>query len=213
VTDYSRRERRALCDLMDAVGPDHPTLCTGWATYDLAAHLWVRESDPMAGPGLIIPALSDTTDRRMAQAKQRWPYPELVDKIRNGPPKVSVYGLPFIGSGLNTFEYFVHHEDVRRAEADAEPRDLPAGQQDQLWSRLKQTGRGLVRKSPTGLVVRRPGGETAELHGPTDAGTVIVDGEPAELVLFAFGRGQVARVELEGAEQAVTALRGASFGI
>ena len=198
---------------MDAVGPDHPTLCTGWTTYDLAAHLYVRESDLMAGPGLVIPALSDTTDRRMAHAKKRWPYAELVGKVRGGPPKVSVYGLPLIGSGLNTFEYYVHHEDVRRTDADAEPRDLPADQQDQLWSRLKQTGRGLVRKSPTGLVFRRPTGETADLHGSTDAGTVTLTGEPAELVLFAFGRGQVAQVELDGPEPALTALRGASFGV
>src|SRR5262245_9679824 len=47
VTSFYRRERAALCDLLDRVGPDRPTLCEGWTTNDLAAHLWVRESDPL----------------------------------------------------------------------------------------------------------------------------------------------------------------------
>ena len=49
MTDYSRVERLALCDLFDAVGPAAPTLCEGWDAYDLAVHLYVREADPV-GP-------------------------------------------------------------------------------------------------------------------------------------------------------------------
>src|SRR5882762_622635 len=36
-------ERRELCDLFLELGPDAPTLCEGWTTLDLAAHLVLRE--------------------------------------------------------------------------------------------------------------------------------------------------------------------------
>ncbi|MGD0448569.1 MAG: maleylpyruvate isomerase family mycothiol-dependent enzyme [Candidatus Dormibacteria bacterium] len=40
------QERRELCDLLIQVGPDAPTLCEGWTTSDLAAHLVLRERFP-----------------------------------------------------------------------------------------------------------------------------------------------------------------------
>ena len=96
VTDYSRVERLALCDLFDQLGPDQPTLCEGWSTYDLAVHLYVREADPMAGPGIMIAALAETTERRMKRAKERYSFTEVVDKVRNGPPPISIYAFPCI---------------------------------------------------------------------------------------------------------------------
>ena len=49
---YSREERRALCALLDETGPDAPTLCEGWTTGDLAAHLVLRERRPDAAAGV-----------------------------------------------------------------------------------------------------------------------------------------------------------------
>jgi uncharacterized protein (TIGR03085 family) len=213
MTDYSRTERRALCDLLDQVGPDRPTLCKGWNTHDLAVHLYVREADPLAGPGLVLPALSDTTARRSAAAKARWSYRELVDKVRNGPPTFSIYSFPVLGSKLNTIEYFVHHEDVRRAEAGTAPRELPKEHQDELWRQLRLAARGMTRKAPTGLVLRRPDGTSSTVRQPTAAGSVTVTGEPSELVLFCYGRVAVADVTYEGADTAVVALRNTSFGV
>lgn len=201
---FSRRERAALCDLFDEVGPDHPTLCEGWATYDLAAHLWVREADPMAGPGLVISALNDTTERRMTQAKQKWSYPELVDKVRNGPPTISVFSMPLLGDGMNAVEYFVHHEDVRRAAPGWEPRPLPADDQDELWKRVKLPARGLVHGSPDGVVFSRPDGTAATIKKGDPA--VTVTGEPAELTMWAFRRDSGARVEFTGDPAAVSRL-------
>src|SRR5687768_22478 len=102
VTDYSRVERLALCDLFDQVGPAAPTLCEGWDAYDLAVHLYVREADPMAGPGLMIRALSDTTERRMRRVKERYGFTEVVGKVRTGPPPVSLFAVPKLGAQLNT---------------------------------------------------------------------------------------------------------------
>ncbi len=193
-----------MCDLFDRVGPDHPTLCEGWATYDLAAHLWVRESDPMAGPGLMISAFNETTERRMTQAKQRWSYPDLVDKVRNGPPTLSIFSMPVIGKGMNAVEYFVHHEDVRRAAADWQPRDLSAADQDELWKRVKLPARGLVHNASDGVVLSRPDGTAATVKKGDPA--VTVTGEPAELTMWAFRRDSDPRVTFTGDPGAIARL-------
>jgi uncharacterized protein (TIGR03085 family) len=213
VTDYSRVERLALCDLFDELGPEQPTLCEGWTTYDLAVHLYVREADPMAGPGIMIPALSDTTARRMARAKERYSFAQVVDKVRNGPPRASIYAFPKLGHQLNTTEYFVHHEDVRRAQPSYEIRTLPVEQQEGLWKGVRLGAKSFLRKAPSGVVLRLPDGTTSVAKRPTERGSVTVTGEPAELVLFCMGRQQVADVQLEGDAESVERLRSASFGV
>ena len=50
-------ERAAICDSFEKFGPDAPTLCEGWNTRDLLAHMLVRERRPDAGAGLIVPLL------------------------------------------------------------------------------------------------------------------------------------------------------------
>ena len=53
--DVVAAERSELADLMLRLGPDEPTLCEGWTTRDLAAH--VRSADIVVAaagvPGLI----------------------------------------------------------------------------------------------------------------------------------------------------------------
>ncbi|HET6299610.1 MAG TPA: TIGR03085 family metal-binding protein [Kribbella sp.] len=213
MTDYSRVERLALCDLFDRVGPDQPTLCEGWTTYDLAVHLYVREADPLAGPGIMIPALADTTARRMAQTKNKYSYAEIVDKVRYGPPTFSIYSFPGLGHNLNTTEYFIHHEDVRRAVADFVVRELPADQQQGLWKGLRLTAKGVARKAPSGLVLRLPDGTSTVAKKPNELGSVTATGEPAELVLFFSGRQPVAQVKLEGDAQTIDRLRTTKFGV
>lgn len=213
MADYSKVERVALCDLFEQVGPDQPTLCDGWTTYDLAVHLYVREADLLAGPGIMIPSLADTTERRMAQAKAKFSFAEVVGKVRNGPPTFSIYSFPGLGHNLNTTEYFIHHEDVRRAVEGFTVRELPAEQQHGLWRAVKVGGKTMTRKAPTGLVLRLPDGTESVARKPTEQGSVTVTGEPAELMLFCFGRQAVAQVELDGDPAAVERLRSASFGV
>ncbi|HZX09140.1 TIGR03085 family metal-binding protein [Kribbella sp.] len=213
MTDYSRVERLALCDLFDEVGPAAPTLCEGWDAYDLAVHLYVREADPMAGPGLMISAFADTTARRMQRVKDRYGFAEVVGKVRNGPPRVSLFAVPKLGAQINTSEYFIHHEDVRRAQPSYDVRILPADQQEGLWKGLRLAAKSMTRKSPTGLVLARPDGTSVVAKQPTDLGSVTVSGEPAELVLFCSGRQAVADVQLDGEAEAVERLRNASFGL
>ena len=53
---YSRQERQALCDDLQAAGPDAPTLCVGWTARDLAAHLVLRERRLDAGADAVLAA-------------------------------------------------------------------------------------------------------------------------------------------------------------
>ncbi|MGW6278120.1 TIGR03085 family metal-binding protein [Kribbella sp. NPDC055071] len=213
MTDYSRVERLALCDLFDQLGPDQPTLCEGWDTYDLAVHLYVREADPLAGPGIMISALADTTERRMKRAKERYSFTEVVDKVRNGPPGFTIYSLPKLGHQLNTSEYFIHHEDVRRAQPTYDVRTLPDGQSEALWKGLKLAAKTMLRKAPTGVVLTLPDGTSTTAKRTTERGSVTVTGQAGELVLFCSGRQQVADVQLDGSPDAIERLTGASFGL
>src|ERR1035438_269000 len=114
----AQSERRAICDLMETKGPLAPTLCEGWTTSDLAAHLYVREWKSLATPGILVPAFAAVTQRAMDRAKGDLGYAGLISKIRTGPP----WPMRLLDGQVNAIEYFVHHEDVRRAEGDWEPR-------------------------------------------------------------------------------------------
>ena len=204
-------ERAELSDLLDALGPDAPTLCEGWTTRDLAAHLVVREGRPDAAAGIIGGPLAGWT-RRVQDRAAAGDYAELVDKVRNGPPTLSYFRLPGMDSSANAFEYLVHHEDVRRAQPDWAPRELPPKASDSIWARLKKNGGSLIyRQATTGVTLRRPDGE--EIVARKGEPMVTLVGEPVELVLQAFGRGDHAHVEILGDPDAVETFSGSSFGI
>lgn len=123
--NYARDERAALCDRLAELGPDQPTLCAGWTTRDLAAHLLLRERRPAAAPGIVVRALSGYTERVRRGLAGR-PYDQLVATLRR-PPRWSPLALAPVDRAVNTLEMFLHHEDVRRGQAGWQPRALPAG--------------------------------------------------------------------------------------
>ncbi|MEL4357934.1 MULTISPECIES: TIGR03085 family metal-binding protein [unclassified Luteococcus] len=211
---FSRSERLALCDLLDELGPDAPTLCEGWTTHDLAAHLWVREADPLAAPGIVIEPLAGLTEKRMTQAKTKLAYRELVARVRRGPARISVFALPGLDEAANAAEYFVHHEDVRRAQPGSpQPRELGEEAEALCAKRLASMGRVMFRRCPVGAIAERTDGPSESLVLKPGEPVVELHGKPSELLLFAFGRGAHADVELRGDEDAVQRLRDASFGI
>ena len=208
--DVARSERQELCDLFLEVGPDAPTLCAGWTTRDLAAHLVVRESRPDAALGIVIKPLAGHADAVQAKVAMR-PWAELVRDVRTGPPLLSPFRLPGAQCLADPFEFTIHHEDVRRAQPGWAPRLLPAGEQDLLWQRLARAGRLLARTSPVGVALRRSDtGELIVAKPGTPAVTLI--GEPLELVLRLYGR-QECIVDVEGSEGAVARFEAARFGV
>lgn len=203
MSTFAKRERLLLADLLEAEGPEAPTLCEGWRTRDLAAHVVVRERRPDAAGGILIKQLAPRLERVMAEFAAK-PYEELIQLIRTGPPRFSPFSLKPVEEMSNTIEFYVHTEDVRRARPDWAPRDLDPVFQNALWSRLERSARLMGRTAPTGLVLRRPNGQTAVAHRGTPV--VTVTGEPSELLLFLYGRQNAAKVELDGDKDAIAHL-------
>jgi uncharacterized protein (TIGR03085 family) len=208
---YSLDERLGLCALLDEVGPDAPTLCAGWASRDLAAHLVLREHRPDAGPGIVVGPLAGYTARVQQKLSTRTSYADLVQAIRTGPPKFSLWGIPGMDERANVVEYFVHHEDVRRAAPDWKPRDIAPGLSQVLWDRLRMA-KLVLRKVPVGLEFARDddgadgngNGFRMTIRRGTPVVTVI--GTPAELTMWAMGRTSAAHVRLDGTDSAVRML-------
>ena len=198
----ARTERTALCDLALALGEDAPTLCGEWTAKELVAHLLVRERSLLGAAGIALSPLAGLTDRAMARTA-RADFGVMVERLRH--PGLSPYALPVVERALNTLEYFVHHEDLRRAQPDWTPRQLARRDESMLWSAAKVAGIGLVR--PAGVPVRIARSDrdaTATLRRGADP--VVATGLPSELALFLYGRPSVG-VELTGPPDRVTALR------
>ncbi|MEU9448306.1 TIGR03085 family metal-binding protein [Streptomyces sp. NPDC048277] len=203
MSTFAKRERLLLADLLETAGPEAPTLCEGWVTRDLAAHVVVRERRPDAAGGTVLKQLAPRLEKVTAEFAAK-PYEELIQLIRTGPPRFSPFQLKQVDEAANTVEFYVHTEDVRRAQPDWSQRELDPVFQDALWTRLERTARLLGRGVPTGLVLRRPDGQTAVAH--RGAPVVTVTGEPSELLMFAFGRLNAAKVQVDGDENAVAKL-------
>ncbi len=200
----AQQERATLCDLFVERGPDAPTLCEGWRTVDLAAHLVVRERRPDSGPGLVWPPLAGHTDKVRRAARDRTPWEELVETVRRGPPLLL---RPFDGP-MNTVEFFIHVEDVRRAQDGWEPRPISAELADALWARVGPGG--MAKKVPATVVITSPGRADKERGtGPR----LTLAGDPGELVMFGAGRQGAARVEISGDAALAEQLRAASLGV
>lgn len=208
----SRRERAALADLMLERGPDARTLCEGWTARDLAAHLVLRERNPIAASGMVLPPLAGLTDAAMRRLTRDRTFPKLVDLIRCGPPVYTPWGLSQpIESAMNTVEFFVHHEDLRRTAENWEPRQLDGDLEAALWKRLTASGRLITRKAGATIIFRRTSGDT--VRGGAGEQTVEVKGGVGELTMFAFGRQSDARVELSGPADAQERVRSAKLGL
>ena len=197
-------EREELADLLLAVGPDAPTLCAGWSTRDLAAHLVVRQARPDAQLGIVVPPFAGWTERVRQRAARR-PYVDLVSDVRAGPPWWNPQRLGPVDEATNAVEYLVHHEDVRRAQPSWGARDLSDAVLDEVWKRVLTAARLSLRRSPVGIALASPGVPPVTVHEGTPTATV--HGDPVELTLWAVGRTSVADVRFSGDPEAVTALR------
>ena len=206
---WAQSERHALCDLMDDVGPDAPTLCEGWTTAHLAAHLVLRERRPDVGFGLVLPGpparhAARTTNRLAA----RGDFGTLVGRVRRGPP---AHLRPFDGA-MNLVEFVVHHEDVRRADDGWTPRSGLVDLDDLLWQRLGKGARLMCRRLvDVDLTLVRPGGDS--VHVGKAGRPATLSGGPVELANFLFGRRARVEVEVTGDEGACNELRTGRLGI
>jgi uncharacterized protein (TIGR03085 family) len=202
------RERSALVDTFREVGPHAATLCEGWNTTDLAAHLVVRERRLDATAGIAVPLLAGYTARVQDNVAGSTDWDALVDMVAAGPPIYSPFKL--LDPLANLGEMFIHHEDVRRAVDGWQPRVLDASTAGQLRRQLGLMSRIMLRKLPARVLLQTPTGERIARVGRGEA--VTITGEPQELLLFVAGRDAV-RLEFDGDAQAVAAVKAAPRGL
>jgi uncharacterized protein (TIGR03085 family) len=172
----------------------------------------VRERDLIAGPCLVLPGpFSRFAERRRVQLSERRSFRWLVTRIRSGPPP-GFFRIGWVRSLANLNEFFVHHEDLRRANA-MEPRPLTPELESALWRNVRRGGRYLSRRlRDAGLEVEWKG--TSERRRVRRGEpTARLAGSPGELLLYLFGRTSAARVDLTGPAEAVAAVRRAHFGM
>ncbi|HXW78409.1 MAG TPA: TIGR03085 family metal-binding protein [Acidimicrobiales bacterium] len=195
---FCQRERSALCDLLAELGPDVPTLCAGWTSADLAAHLYVRDRRLDTGPGNVVkwPPFGGWTKRVQDNARDTLKWGALLKGIRSGPPAAV---KPF-DRALNTIEYYVHHEDVRRAQPEWAPRVLAPKDDEALWHHISSMRFGylfssqVLRRAPAAARLEAPGREPILLT-KNGQGTV-VRGPVGEVTLWLLGRKEVAQVDV-----------------
>ena len=209
---FDARERLELCDLFAELGPSAPTLLEGWTAHDLAAHLVLRERDLVAAPCLVLPGpFQRFAERRRAALASGKEFAWLVERIRTGPP-VGFFRIGWVRSLANLNEFFVHHEDLRRANGMG-PRALAPARDEALWRNVRRGSRYLARRlRNAGLDIEwsGTGKQTAVRSGEPRARLC---GSPGELLLYVFGRRSAAQVEVRGSPEAVAAVSRTRFGM
>ena len=191
---FSGSEREQLANLLENLGPEALTLCDGWTTRDLVAHLVAREQRPDGQLGKLLFKKAERNDEMEAEYA-RQPYEVLVEKFRAGAPKWSP--MKWADKYVNLAEYFVHHEDVRRAQPEWEPRELSPSATQELWQMLKMVAPRMLSKSTSTVVLMRADGAAITANDNYTGATVTVKGAVGELVLWLYGR-NAHKAEIDG---------------
>jgi uncharacterized protein (TIGR03085 family) len=204
-------ERRQLGELFDELGPDAPTLLEPWTARDLAAHLVLRERDYLAAPGLVVPGAWGRFAERRRTALARKDFPWLVATIRSGPPR-GFFRLGWVRRFPNLNEFFVHHEDVRRANGRG-PRTNSPEMDVALWHNVSRARWFLTRRLRGAGLEFEWAGTANTVRARRGEPTVRLVGLPSELLLYLFGRQGSAQVELIGPADAVETVGRTRFGM
>jgi uncharacterized protein (TIGR03085 family) len=118
-----------------------------------------------------------------------------------------------VDQALNTMEFFIHHEDVLRAQPDWTPRVLMPGQELAIWGGLTTMAFLLYRRADVGIILETPMLLRHAVRGPSAAGTVVVKGAVGDLALFSYGRKSAARVAFEGSPAAIDVVKKAGLSL
>jgi uncharacterized protein (TIGR03085 family) len=204
-------ERARLSDLFDELGPQAPTLLAPWTTRDIAAHLVLRERDYLAGPGLVLPGawgrLAERRQRALALRDFEW----LSARFRSGPPP-GFFRVGWVRRVPSLNEFFVHHEDVRRANGRG-PRTNEPAMDEALWRNVKRARWYLARRLRGAGLELQWAGTDRTVRSRRGRPTARIAGPPGELLLYLFGRQSAAHVEVSGSDAAIEAVRHARFGM
>ncbi|MDO4411937.1 TIGR03085 family metal-binding protein [Cutibacterium sp.] len=199
----ARDERAGLAADLSRLGPDAPTLCEGWTARDLLTHMLLRENDPLAIPGMAVSIFDVVTHARAEKMEASGSFEDLVARFAHGPGRFSVFRIPGLDAAANSLEYFIHHEDLLRAQPGWQPRHLGQRVELRLAEIIRKYGRALTRRSPVGVRVEMTGlADPVTLHPGNRIVTIV--GKPSEILLLLTGRLSVAQVDVLGEPQTIT---------
>ena len=189
------------------------SLCEGWDVGDVAAHLVVRERDPLAAAGVVFGGpVGRYHERRLRDRKERGP-DQLVAELAAGPTWWMRLGPMDTAQAV---EDWIHHEDIRRGGAGLDARQTSPDMAEPLWDAALRFARATFARTPASGVVRLTDGERAQSlrigssrFAPVtdDPPDVTVTGPAGELALFATGR-TAADVRVDGEPALRDALTG-----
>jgi uncharacterized protein (TIGR03085 family) len=215
---FSETERAAAVESFRAAGPDAPTLCEGWRSRHLLAHLVLRDQNPLSlardGIARRPPGHEPVTGKVADDASTPESYLALVERFAQGPSRTNP--VAWFSDRANLVEYVVHHEDLRRGggqDGGHEPGPAPERSPEllaALWQNVRLMARLAMRRSPVGVVLVVPGGPRAVVRKGADA--VALTGDPVELALYVLGRRDAARVRVDGRPDVVERFRAAVEG-
>ena len=204
-------EREQLSDLLDELGPEAPTLLAPWTTRDIAAHLVIREHDYLAGPGLVLPGAWGRLAERRSRALALRDFAWLTATFRSGPPP-GFFRIGWVRRFPTLNEFFVHHEDVRRANGRG-PRANAQAMDEALWRNVTRAPWFLARRLHGAGLELEWAGTAQTVRARRGEPTARITGPPGELLLYLFGRQGVAHVEVSGTDAAIEAVRRTHFGM
>ncbi|GAA4778425.1 maleylpyruvate isomerase family mycothiol-dependent enzyme [Citricoccus nitrophenolicus] len=211
--DFTAASRDALVEALLSAGPGRPTLCAGWNTEHLAAHIVLRENSPLVA-GLLFRPLARSLHRRTMDLGDSAATPEayqgLMERVAAGPQpparlrrhaqaaRISdeISGR-IKGTGAarkaaqatNLLEFFVHTEDVRRAQDRWAPRHLADDYANALFAEFTRRARLMYRSEPTGITLARSTGQRVVARPARQGGASrTIAGPAGELVMHGFGR-------------------------
>jgi len=200
--DFVAASRAALVAALYAAGPNEPTLVEHWQTQHLAAAVYLRENphhvtsrgsaDSQATLNSVIEQLGNESSSRKA-------FYNLVRRIADGPEEPPAPARKSWLSRLRSavtprrqetesllLHFFVHTEDIRRAQTRWAPRKLTDDYADALFEQLREHARKYYANAKTGYVLIRTNGE--RIVAKRGTAQTFVTGPAGELVLHALGR-------------------------
>jgi uncharacterized protein (TIGR03085 family) len=204
IADDTREERMRLVGTLSSVGPDAPTLIGAWTAADLASHLAAQ--DRFRGfPAFVARSAVQLTGRRLSAAYLDRPRVSLLVNGRRKPwgKSLTILRRPLPDAvvrariaPITLWEYFVHHEDVRRRN-DLRRAGWPNLEQVLDWI-LKYN----ARRIPVDVQLEQSdGAATIQINR-----RITIAGPTPEVVLWLSGR-QSSDVEVEGPQQELDRLR------
>ena len=200
--DFVAASRAALVAALYAAGPNEPTLVGEWQTQHLAAAVYLRENPhhvSSRGFGTGSSALDGAIDQLGEESASRKAFYNLVRSIAEGPEEPPAAARGSLLKRLRRtvtqrrqdpesllLHFFVHTEDIRRAQARWAPRKLTDEYADALFEQLREQARKYYATAKTGYVLIRTNGE--RIVAKRGTAQTFVTGPAGELVLHALGR-------------------------